>query len=101
MIAAARSQVRAMLGEAVDRKFVKGAGSQWGSDPWSRGAVAAAKPGFATARRNAGRALTSNAGRPRVLFAGEAFAPVDWIGSAAGAWLSGRVAATEALRVLG
>lgn len=101
MIAAARSQVRAMLGEAVDRKFVKGVASHWGSDPWSRGAVATAKPGFATARRNAGRALTSNAGRARVLFAGEAFAPIDWIGSAAGAWLSGRVAATEALRVLG
>ena len=101
MIAAARSQVRTMLGEAVDRKFVKGVATQWGSDPWSRGAVAAAKAGFATARRNAGRALTSNAGRARVLFAGEAFAPVDWIGSVAGAWLSGRVAATEALRVLG
>jgi len=101
MIAAARSQVRTMLGEAVDRKFVKGVATQWGSDPWSRGAVAAAKPGFATARRNAGRALTSAAGRARVLFAGEAFAPIDWIGSAAGAWLSGRMAATEALRVLG
>lgn len=101
MIAAARSQVRTMLGDAVDRKFVKGVATQWGSDPWSRGAVAAAKPGFATARRNAGRALTSAAGRARVLFAGEAFAPVDWIGSTAGAWLSGRMAATEALRVLG
>lgn len=101
MIAAARSQVRTMLGEAVDRKFVKGVATHWGSDPWSRGAVATAKPGFATARRNAGRALTSAAGRARVLFAGEAFAPIDWIGSAAGAWLSGRFAATEALRVLG
>ena len=101
MIAAARSQLRAMLGEAVDRRFVKGVATQWGRDPWSRGAVATAKPGFATARRNAGRALTSSAGRARVLFAGEAFAPVDWIGSAAGAWLSGRIAATEALRVLG
>jgi monoamine oxidase len=101
MIAAARSQVRAMLGEAVDRRFVKGVASQWGLDPWSRGSVAVARPGFATARRNAGRALTSPSGRARVLFAGEAFAPVDWIGSLAGAWLSGRVAATEALRVLG
>lgn len=101
MIAAVRSQIRAMLGEAVDRRFVKGVATQWGRDPWSRGAVATAKPGFATARRNAGRALTSPAGRARVLFAGEAFAPVDWIGSAAGAWLSGRIAATEALRVLG
>lgn len=101
MIAAARSQVRTMLGEAVDRRFVKGVATQWGLDPWSRGTIAIAKPGFATARRNAGRALTSNAGRARVLFAGEAFAPVDWIGSVAGAWLSGRMAATEALRVLG
>jgi monoamine oxidase len=101
MIAAARSQVRLMLGEAVDRRFVKGVATQWGRDPWSRGTVATARPGFATARRNAGRALTSQAGRARVLFAGEAFAPIDWIGSAAGAWLSGRVAATEALRVLG
>lgn len=101
MIAAARSQLRAMLGETVDRRFVKGVATHWGRDPWSRGTVAAARPGFATARRNAGRALTSAAGRARVLFAGEAFAPVDWIGSTAGAWLSGRIAATEALRVLG
>lgn len=101
MIAAARSQVRAMLGETVDRRFVKGIVTQWGRDPWSRGSVATARPGFASARRNAGRALTSSAGRARVLFAGEAFAPIDWIGSATGAWLSGRIAATEALRVLG
>lgn len=101
MIAAARSQLRAMLGEATDKRFIKGMAVQWGRDPWSRGAVSVVRPGFATARRNAGRALTSAAGRARVLFAGEAFAPVDWIGSTAGAWLSGRIAATEALRVLG
>jgi hypothetical protein len=45
--------------------------------------------------------LSGPAGRVRVLFAGEAFAPQDWIGSVTGAWLSGRQAAAEALRMLG
>jgi monoamine oxidase len=101
MVNAARLQMKAMFGEALDRRFVKGIASAWGRDPWSRGAIACTRPGFATARRNAGRALTSNNGRARVLFAGEAFAMVDWTGTATGAWLSGRQAAAEALRLFG
>lgn len=101
MVAAARAQLKLIFGEAVDGRFLRGIASSWGLDPFSRGAVAAARPGFAVARRNAGRPLTSAAGRSRVLFAGEAFASADWAGFATGAWLSGRLAATEALRVLG
>lgn len=101
MIAAARLQLKAMFGEALDRRFIRGAASAWGRDDYSRGAVATVRPGFASARRMAGRALTSASGRSRVLFAGEAFAPVDWIGTATGAWLSGRQAAAEALRLFG
>ncbi|WP_374466968.1 flavin monoamine oxidase family protein [Ferrovibrio sp.] len=101
MVAAARAQLKRLFGDAADGRFVRGMASGWGQDPFSRGAIAAARPGFAVARRNAGRPLTSAAGRGRVLFAGEAFAPPDWVGSAAGAWLSGRMAAIEALRALG
>ncbi len=101
MIAAARAQIRLIFGDAVDRRFQRGIASAWGQDSYSRGAIAAARPGFAVARRNAGRPLASAAGRSRVLFAGEAFASPEWAGSAAGAWLSGRMAATEALRSLG
>ncbi|MFN4163783.1 MAG: flavin monoamine oxidase family protein [Ferrovibrio sp.] len=101
MVAAARAQLRLVFGDAVDGRFVRGIASIWGRDPFSRGAIAAARPGFAVARRNAGRSLTTAAGRSRVLFAGEAFASPDWAGSAAGAWLSGRMAAIEALRALG
>jgi len=100
-IAAAREQLKGMLGDEVDRRFVRGIAAAWGRDPWSRGAVCVARPGFSSARRLAGRALSGSAGRARVLFAGEAFAPQEWIGSVAGAWLSGRAAAAEALRVLG
>lgn len=101
MINAARLQLKAMFGDALDKRFIKGVASSWGRDPWSRGAVATVRAGFATARRNAGRALISPSGRARVLFAGEAFAPTDWIGSATGAWLSGKQAAAEALRLFG
>lgn len=101
MVTAARAQLKRLFGDAVDGRFLRGMASSWGQDPFSRGAFAAARPGFAVARRNAGRPLTSAAGRGRVLFAGEAFAPADWAGSAAGAWLSGRMAAIEALRALG
>ncbi|WP_370156798.1 flavin monoamine oxidase family protein [Ferrovibrio sp.] len=100
-IAAARAQLKMMLGDDIDRRFVRGAASAWGRDPLSRGAVCVARPGFTAARRLAGRALAGPAGRVRVLFAGEAFAPADWTGSVTGAWLSGRQAATEALRMLG
>lgn len=100
-IAAARAQLKAMLGDELDRRFVRGIASAWGRDPWSRGAICVARPGFSAARRIAGRALSGPAGRVRVLFAGEAFAPQDWIGSVTGAWLSGRQAAAEALRMLG
>lgn len=100
-IAAARAQLKTMLGDELDRRFVRGIASAWGRDPWSRGAICVARPGFSAARRMAGRALSGPAGRIRVLFAGEAFAPQDWIGSVAGAWLSGRQAAAEALRMLG
>lgn len=100
-IAAARAQLKAMLGDDLDRRFLRGAASAWGREIYSRGAIAVTRPGFTSARRTAGRALTSASGRARVLFAGEAFAPPDWIGSLTGAWLSGRAAAADALRVLG
>lgn len=95
MIEAARAQLKIMLGDALDRRFVAGMASNWGADIYSRGAVAVAPPGFAAWRRAAGR----SAGR--LYFAGEAFAPPDWTGSLAGAWLSGRAAAAEVLRLLG
>lgn len=96
MIDAARAQLKALLGEEIDRRFIKGIASRWGAEPYSRGAVAAARPGFSIARRNAARS-----GQRRLVFAGEAFAPSEWVGSATGAWISGRTAAAEILRLLG
>lgn len=96
MVDAARAQLKAMLGADIDRRFVKGIASSWGAEPYSRGAVAVARPGFAIARRNAARS-----GQRRLVFAGEAFAPPDWAGSVPGAWLSGRAAAADVLRLLG
>ncbi|HEX6978736.1 MAG TPA: NAD(P)/FAD-dependent oxidoreductase [Alphaproteobacteria bacterium] len=96
MVDMARARLKTMLGGDIDRRFIGGIASGWSADPFSRGAVSVAPPGQAAARSAAGRAP-----RQQLFFAGEAFAPANWTGSIAGAWLSGREVAAQVLRVLG
>lgn len=95
MIAAARERLREIFGAKADAGFVRGKASAWGADPWARGAVSAAEPGHANARRQLARPLAG-----RLFFAGEACAD-EWIAQLPGAYLSGRRAAGEVLRILG
>lgn len=68
----------------------------WGIDPFAMGSYAVARPGGAAMRAVLARPLAD-----RLLFAGEACAADGWAATVAGAHLSGRRAAREALALLG
>jgi monoamine oxidase len=70
--------------------------TRWGIDPFALGSYAVARPGFAAMRAVLARPLAD-----RLLFAGEACAGDGWATTVAGAHLSGRRAAREALALLG
>jgi monoamine oxidase len=70
--------------------------TRWGADPFALGSYAVARPGGAAMRAVLARPLAD-----RLLFAGEACAGDGWAGTVAGAHLSGRRAAREALALLG
>jgi monoamine oxidase len=87
----ALGQLRDVFGSRVDRAF--GGGSRfmtrWEADPWVRGAYCYAEPGKSDARKR----LAQPQGDGHLLFAGEACA-VPYAGTLAGAWLTGRDAAS-------
>lgn len=70
--------------------------TRWGIDPFALGSYAVARPGAAAMRAVLARPLAD-----RLLFAGEACAGDGWATTVAGAHLSGRRAAREALALLG
>ncbi len=82
-----------MFGSNAARSVVKGALTPWASNPWTRGAYAAASPG----RYGAREALAQPVG-DRIFFAGEALAG-GLIQTCGGAWRSGEAAA-RAVRAL-
>ncbi|HEX4261616.1 MAG TPA: FAD-dependent oxidoreductase, partial [Acetobacteraceae bacterium] len=63
--------------------------TRWGTDPFSRGAYAYARPGQAGARAVLGRPLAGG----RLCFAGEACHTEGLAGTVGGAWLTGTAAA--------
>jgi len=65
--------------------------TRWGQNPFTRGAYAYARPGHAAARQ----ALSTPIWDGRLLIAGEANAPQNLAGTAAGAYLAGLQAAQE------
>lgn len=84
-----------IFGHGIRRRLRGGRQTRWGCDPWSGGSYAVARPG-GTAYRSALAAPVA----PRLLFAGEACASDGWAATVAGAHLSGRRAAREALALL-
>jgi monoamine oxidase len=70
--------------------------TRWGTDPFSLGSYAVARPGAAAMRAVLARPVAD-----RLLFAGEACAGDGWAATVAGAHRSGRRAAREALALLG
>ena len=82
------------FGSDVHKHFVKGLATDWDSNPWTRGAYAAALPGHHGARAELARPVAD-----RIYFAGEATA-APWYQLAGGAWLNGRSVAREVAAVL-
>ncbi|MCC4294498.1 flavin monoamine oxidase family protein [Brevundimonas aurantiaca] len=89
------SELVAALGSDMRRRLEAAAVSNWGADPWSRGAYSHALPGHA-----GDRARLRVAVEDRIFLAGEATAPV-YYGTAHGAWTEGERAAEAALAGLG
>lgn len=91
----ALGELRKILGSGVDKAYVKGALTQWASDPWTRGAYAAAKPG-----RTAQRAKLAEPLAERLYFAGEAMGGAFAM-TCGGAYLSGEAVASDLAAQLG
>lgn len=90
----ALSGLAELYGNDLRRAFRKGHMTGWGADPFALGALAAARPGRAEARRLYAEPLAN-----RLFFAGDACVP-QWAGQAAGAYLSGQRAAADVLAVI-
>jgi monoamine oxidase len=91
------SELRRIYGGRADRALRRrdAVVSGWGTDPYARGAYAAARPGRGGARA----ALSAPLGGGRLMLAGEA-CHATLAGTLAGAWLSGQSAARQAMGAL-
>lgn len=95
MIEFAREWLLSLFGSGVGSRIVKTHATRWNGQPFMRGAMSAATPGHADARR----ILQTPVGG-RIWFAGEATHETRW-GTVAGAWESGERAALAALGQMG
>lgn len=93
-IAFATDQLASMLGSNVRRHIRRGRMTNWGSNPWTLGAYAAARPG-----RHKARAMLSNPLGDRVFFAGEAMGGA-YPALLSGAHISGEAAAYRTAAIL-
>ncbi len=84
MVEFAMQRLIAAFGSDIKARMVNAATTDWGSDPFVRGAYSFAKPGCAHLRHEMIEADTGN-----LAFAGEAFSR-HWQATAHGAWASGR-----------
>lgn len=80
-----------MVGSDARKHFVKGYLTGWASDPLTRGAYSAARPGHYQARIDLARPL-----HKRLYFAGEAASP-DYPALCGGAYITGETAAREVI----
>ncbi len=95
MIDFAGDWLAALFGFDVKRAIKRSHATRWNDEPWVLGAMSAATPGNADARK----ILMEPVGG-RIWFAGEAVHETEW-GTVAGAWDSGTRAAEAALRRMG
>jgi len=95
MIDFAGDWLAAMFGSEIKRAIKRSHTTRWNNEPWVLGAMSAAAPGSADARK----ILMEPVGG-RIWFAGEAVHETEW-GTVAGAWDSGTRAAEAALRQMG
>ncbi len=90
----ALGELVAIFGNDARKHFVRGLATDWDSNPWTRGAYAAALPGHHGARDELARPVAD-----RIFFAGEATA-APWYQLAGGAWLNGRSVARKVAAIL-
>ncbi len=95
MIDFASDWLAALFGSDVKRAIKRSHATRWNDEPWVLGAMSAAAPGNADARKILMEPLGG-----RIWFAGEAVHDTEW-GTVAGAWDSGTRAAEAALRRMG
>jgi monoamine oxidase len=95
MLDFARDWLAALFGPGVRNAIKRGHATRWNQEPWVLGAMSAATPGNADARKVLMEPLGG-----RVWFAGEAVHETKW-GTVAGAWESGERAAVAALAQMG
>ncbi len=86
-----RGRLRDWFGSEADVALDDATMTDWGQNPWHRGAYAYARPGHWQDR---GR-LAAPLGGGRLILAGEAYRTDGLAGTVAGAWLDGRRAAGE------
>jgi len=90
----ALSELRKIFGSSMDKHFIKGHATAWGSNPLTLGSYASARPGAFEQRAVLRRAVGD-----RIWFAGEACSRDQWA-TLAGAYKSGQEVAREVLRRL-
>jgi monoamine oxidase len=95
MVDFARGWMASLFGSDIKNAIARSHVTRWNDEPWVLGAMSAASPGNADARR----ALVEPIGG-RVWFAGEAVHATKW-GTVDGAWESGERAALAALDQMG
>jgi hypothetical protein len=95
MIDFAGDWLATLFGSDVKRAIKRGHATRWNDEPWVLGAMSAAAPGNADARKVLMEPLGG-----RIWFAGEAVHETQW-GTVGGAWESGVRAAKAALRRIG
>jgi monoamine oxidase len=91
MIDFAREWLIGLFGSRAGKAITRAHATRWNDEPWVLGAMSAAKPGNADARRLLAQPLGG-----RIWFAGEAVHETKW-GTVAGAWEAGERAAVAAL----
>ncbi len=95
MIDFASDWLAALFGSDVKRAIKRSYATSWNDEPWVLGAMSAAAPGNADARK-----IMMEPVGGRIWFAGEAVHDTEW-GTVAGAWDFGTRAAEAALRRMG
>jgi Flavin containing amine oxidoreductase. len=95
MIDFAGDWLATLFGSDVKRAIKRGYATRWNDEPFVLGAMSAAAPGSADARKVLMEPLGG-----RIWFAGEAVHETQW-GTVGGAWESGTRAAEAALRRIG
>jgi monoamine oxidase len=95
MLDFARDWLTSLFGPGVKNAIERSHATRWNDEPWVLGAISAATPGNADARR-----LLRTPIGGRIWFAGEAVHETKW-GTVSGAWESGERAAVAALDQMG